>query len=165
MILALPATPDIVLRGVITPTIALLPSAMASDGARVQLLAIGLQESGFTTRRQVRGPARGLWQFELGGVTGVLTHAASRAAARAICAARRVPVTAVAVYGQLEHDDVLACAFARLLLWTDPKPLPALGDEAGAWALYLRTWRPGKPRRYDWPKNYQEALRAVEERG
>ena len=46
----------------------------------------------------------------------------------------------------LEHDDVLAAAFGRLLLWTDPRAPPAVGDESGAWALYLRCWRPGKPR-------------------
>ncbi len=37
--------------------------------------------------------------------------------------------------------------FARLLLWTDAKPLPAIGDEQGAWDYYLRNWRPGKPTR------------------
>ena len=48
-----------------------------------------------------------------------------------------------AVYNALEHDDVLAMGFGRLLLWTDPKALPGLNDVDGAWQLYLRTWRPG----------------------
>lgn len=50
---------------------------------------------------------------------------------------------ATAVHPALEVDDVLAAGFARLLLWTDPHRLPAVGDVEGAWQLYLRTWRPG----------------------
>lgn len=159
--LALPAEPRGVLNGIVAPTLALLPARMTGDAARRMLLAIGLQESGFRTRRQLGGPAHGLWMFEKAGVAAVLTHRASRVHAQAICAARGVPATAVAVYGQLEHDDVLACAFARLLLFTDPYPLPALDDEADAWELYLRTWRPGKPRREDWTGNDATAREAI----
>jgi hypothetical protein len=65
------------------------------------------------------------------------------------------------VYNSLAHDDVLAAAFARLLLWTDPQRLPSLGDADGAWALYLRTWRPGKPHPQTWPALYAQALAAV----
>lgn len=39
MTLKLPATLDIVLRDVITPSLALLPSAMASDGALISAAA------------------------------------------------------------------------------------------------------------------------------
>ena len=110
------------------------------------LLAIGLQESRFVHRRQIGGPARGFWQFEQGGgVRGVLAHPASAALARQVCQVRGVPPTAPSVYSRLELDDVLAAAFARLLLWTDPARLPRTGDADAAWALYLRTWRPGKP--------------------
>lgn len=127
------------------------------------LLAIGLQESRLTHRRQIGGPARGLLQFELGGgVRGVLRHRSSREHAQAVCRARDVIATESAVYAALEHDDVLAMAFGRLLLWTDPKALPALGDEQAAWDLYLRTWRPGKPHRHTWDALYAKALEAVE---
>ncbi|MNG31598.1 hypothetical protein D3C84_1174300 [compost metagenome] len=67
-----------------------------------------------------------------------------------------------AVYVAIEHDDVLAAALARLLLWTDPGKLPKLGDEQGAWDLYLRTWRPGKPHPETWPALYAQALEAVQ---
>ena len=109
------------------------------------LLAIGLQESRFVHRRQIGGPARGFWQFEQGGgVRGVLAHPASAALARQVCQVRGVPPTAPSVYSRLELDDVLAAAFARLLL--DRSGAPArTGDADAAWALYLRTWRPGKP--------------------
>lgn len=146
----------------IAPALELLPSNMTSPVAEVMLLAIGLQESGLIHRRQIGGPARGLLQFETGGVRGVLLHEASRKHALRICAARGVEPTTAAVYARLEHDDVLAMAVGRLLLWTDPKPLPELGKADEAWQLYLRTWRPGKPHRNRWDACYAAALREIQ---
>lgn len=137
----------IIHRDALTPALALLPERLRSREAQALLLAIGLQESLLIHRRQIRGPARGLLQFELGGVRGVLEHRASRDLARTLCAARDVQPTPEAVYAALEHDDILAMAIGRLLLWTDPRPLPAIGQAAEAWALYLRTWRPGAAKR------------------
>lgn len=152
-----------IIETAINPALALLPERMDTPAARVMLLSIGLQESRFTHRRQIGGPARGLWQFEQGGgVRGVLTHPASAAHARKICEARGVAPEAPAVYERLEHDDVLAAAFARLLLWTDPKTLPLIGDADAAWALYLRTWRPGKPHRQTWDVLYGQAVAEVQ---
>ncbi len=134
-----------VVEKAIKPAFALLPARMRSREAVVMLLAIGLQESLFKHRRQMgNGPARGLWQFERGGATaGVLQHRASSALAMDVCRVRSVAAAARDVHAKFETDDVLAAAFARLLLWTDPKALPALNDVDGAWQLYLRTWRPG----------------------
>lgn len=143
----LPGALAAIRAGALTTALRLLPSRMTSPEAEAMLLAIGLQESLLIHRRQIGGPARGLLQFETGGVRGVLEHQASRQPARAVCAARGVQPTTAAVYAALEHDDVLAMAIARLLLWTDPKPLPELGDADAAWALYLRTWRPGAAKR------------------
>ena len=64
-------------------------------------------------------------------------------------------------YMQLATDDILAAGFARLLLWTDSQPLPVVGNEEGAWQLYLRTWRPGKPRASAWSASYQRALSSL----
>lgn len=153
---------DKIRASAIAQALALLPARMTSPAAEALLLAIGLQESRLTHRRQIGGPARGLWQFERGGgVRGVLLHPASREHAVTVCRARGVEPTERAVYAQLEHDDVLAAAFARLLLWTDPLPLPALGHVDAAWNLYIRTWRPGKPHLHTWPRQYQQALDAV----
>ncbi|NMK48065.1 hypothetical protein [Achromobacter sp. Bel] len=153
---------DVITRTVINPALALLSAGMDSPEARVMLLAIGLQESRFLHRRQIGGPARGLWQFEQGGgVRGVLAHPASRDAAQRICAACRVAPAAASVYPVLETDDVLACAFARLLLWTDAKRLPSVDDSSGAWSLYLRTWRPGKPHPQTWPALHAQATAAA----
>ncbi|WP_316904504.1 hypothetical protein [Ralstonia mannitolilytica] len=43
------------------------------------------------------------------------------------------------------------------MLFTDPKRLPSVTDTDGAWALYLRTWRPGKPRRDSWNALHEQA--------
>ena len=125
------------------------------------LLAIAGQESGFAHRRQMGdGPARGWWQFERGGgVAGVLAHRASAGVAKAVCEALAVPASAAAVHPALEHCDLLACAFARLLIFTDPAPLPE--TELAGWSYYLRVWRPGKPHSETWPKRWAEAEAAI----
>lgn len=146
-----------------------LPDRMDTPEARVMLIAIGLQESRFQHRRQLvgspprpTGPATGFWQFERGGgIVGVLQHGASRDHARTLCAARGVEPVSQSVWQALQHDDVLAAGFARLLLWTDPFSLPKLGDVNGAWDLYIRTWRPGKPHRSTWGAFYAQALGLV----
>lgn len=153
----------------INPALALLPNQMDSPSARVMLLAIGLQESRFEFRRQLgNGPARGFWQFELGseasrgGVWGVYLHQASRYWVDVLCTARGVLYQPLAIWRALEHDDVLAAGLARLLLFTDPHKLPALGDERGAWVMYAkRTWRPGKPHPDTWPGFHAQAVEFV----
>lgn len=146
----------------IAPALAMLPARMRSDAAEVMLLAIGLQESGLIHRHQIGGPAHGLLQFERGGgVRGVMNHPASKDHAARVCVERGVEPTVVAAFDAIEFDDVLAMAFGRLLLWTDPKPLPDVQDVNGAWDLYLRVWRPGKPHRHTWDRHYAEAVREV----
>lgn len=159
--LPLPMTAKQCADEVIAATFAqLLPGRLDSIEARVMLLAIALQESGLAHRKQVGGPAMGLWQFEQGGaVHGVLNHAASRLMARALCLLRAVAPNDGDLYRALSHDDLLACGIARLLLWTDAAPLPRLGDSMGAWDYYTRNWRPGKPHPARWGRSYSTALR------
>jgi len=156
----------------ITPALALLPARMSSSEAELMLLVIGLQESRFQHRRQLvgspprpTGPAKSFWQAELGGgmVTGLLRYHDDRVRDLAVglCAVRGVDPSPRAVWDAIERDDVLAAGLARLLLWTDPARLPALGDADGAWQLYVRTWRPGKPHRSTWPALYGQALAEV----
>ena len=146
------------LRDAIIPTaLSLLPAPMESFAARAMLLAIAGQESGYRYRRQVGGPARGWWQFEAGGgVVGVLEHPASRGAAGEVLATLGYAgATAAQIHAALEHNDVLAAVFARLLLWTDPRPLPqSVLSGVDGWAIYLATWRPGKPRPQTWAGYY-----------
>ncbi len=156
-----------VVERAIEPAQSLLPARMDTPAARVMLLAIGLQESQFVHRRQIGGPARGFWQFEKGsrasrgGVWGVYLHPVSKGHLAVLCKARSVACDPEAIYAALEYDDVLAAGVARLLLWTDTKALPAIGDADAGWALYLRTWRPGKPKPDNWPPLYHQAAAEV----
>jgi hypothetical protein len=149
----------LVVAHVIPATLALLPVPLRSLEAQAMLVAIGLQESRFLERHQrPNGPAVGFWQFERAGVRGVLSHKDSKALIASVLLDLRYKERAFSVLcGAVEHNDILACAFARLLLWTDPDPLP--GREAGevAWNIYLRTWRPGRPHSETWPSLYREA--------
>lgn len=170
---------EITARG-IDPALKLLPCGMDTPEARCLLLACGLQESGFRDRRQIvwvvekgkrvlrpLGPARSFWGAEEGGgmVHGVRTHPATRDLARFLYAQRKVYPSDRAIWEAIEQDDVLAAGLARLLIFTDPYRLPALGDQHGAWALYAdRLWRPGKPRPQDWPENYSRAVAFTLER-
>lgn len=136
----------------------LLPLKMDSPFARINQAAIGQQESGYLVRRQYgNGPARGYWQFEEGGgVKGVMEHKATSELARSVCHARGVPFVRRTVWEALETDDVLAAAFCRLLMWTDSGKLPT--NEADGWAMYARTWRPGKPHPDKWPASWKFGL-------
>lgn len=162
----------------IDPALALLPPKMDTPEARCLLLAIGGQESGFRDRRQIiqvkrggqvvsvaEGPAKSFWQGERGGgmVRGVRLHPATSQYAQRLYAARAVRPLDVSIWNAIEHDDVLAAGLARLLLFTDPYKLPALGLEQLAWETYVRLWKPGKPRRLEWDGNYARALAFVSE--
>lgn len=157
--------------------LALLPARMDSIEARCMLLSIGLQESRLQARFQRspqapdgKGPARGFWQFERGteasrgGVWGMILHQATSDDLADLCRARQVAFSAVDIHGAIESDDVLAAGLARLLLFSDPKPLPPLGDTRGGWDLYQRTWRPGRPRRETWDDCHAAAVAALDRR-
>lgn len=133
------------------------PQAMESVSANAMLLAIGLQESGFSTRRQDGGPARGFWQAEItGGFPRLLSHHATRDVARAVLARMAYKVSPESLPA-LEHNDILSCVGARLLLWTHPQALPDADEPEVAWHYYEDLWRPGRPRREPWDGFYAEA--------
>lgn len=156
------------------PAYKLLPVKMNTREASVMVIAICLQESRLTSRYQIvqgrpgaKGPARGFPQFELGsqrlggGVWGVFKHKASRPYLEVACRELGVTFWPQAIWENLEHNDVLAAVMARLLLYTDAKPLPKLGDVKGGWDYYIRTWRPGKPHEATWAGLYAKALESV----
>lgn len=153
---------------ILTPSFRLLaggaiPRNYNTPEARVMLLAIGLQESRFLYRRQIRGPARGWYQFEKGGgVHGVLTHRSSAREIERVLG--KIHVAKTDVYTAIEWHDQLATVMARLLLYTDPRPLPAVTDEAAAWQLYLRVWRPGRPHPETWPAFHKAAVDLINSR-
>jgi hypothetical protein len=160
---------DAILRTAINPALGMLPARMDTDAARVMMLAAGLQESRFEYRFQKvhsdpysKGPARGFWQNERGGIFCVMTNPTTRDHAQALCKARAVPFDQVLIHARLEFDDVLAAGFARLFLWADPRPLPGVdADHETAWQCYLRCWNPGKPHRETWDALHGQARAQV----
>lgn len=165
------------LKSDIEAGLALLPSRFTSNAARIQLYATSRQENPDRHPRQLikkggilvpEGPAAGDYQFEKGGgVIGVLTHATVKQLTAQVCRTRGVAPTVDGIYAAIQADAPLAAALARLLYWTDPKPLPVAGDSEGAFALYLRTWRPGAYARQPeeliakWAnRSYPEAMKA-----
>lgn len=132
----------------------MLPAKMDSREARVILAAIGYQESQYQVRIQYgNGPARSYWQFEKGGIKGVMLHKASARLATEICDQLGVEFNSDKIWKAMEENDVLGAAFARLLMYTDPFALPDNQDEA--WEMYAkRLWRPGKPHPDKWPTSW-----------
>lgn len=140
----------------------ILPARMDSDEARAMLIAIALQESRFEHRAQIGGPARGFWQFELGGgVRGVLNHPGSKQYIRHVLDSLAYDYLPETSYEAIKNNDVLACCYARLLLWTLPDVLPTRGEDEESWKQYIDAWRPGKPHRESWDAFYAAAWNIV----
>lgn len=148
---------------VLPQALSLLPERLDSAEARAMVLAIGLQESEFAARVQGGGgPAHGYWQFEKnGGVNGVLTTAGTLAMLRPVLHVLNYPPDVLTCYTAITHNDVLACCFARLLLWTVPGRLPGMHESDKGWHQYRDGWRPGKPRPAAWPQNFEAAWHCV----
>jgi hypothetical protein len=161
-------TLDYIHRLVIPAAYHLLPTHMASDRATALLLAIGWQESdSFRARAQYgNGPARGFWQFERGGgVAGVLSHRKTAPIITALCDQTfQVSPVPSECHQAIEHNDILAAVFARLLLWTVPAALPGRLEVDLAWHHYLAGWRPGKPHAAKWPESHAVGWSTVEGR-
>ena len=167
-------TPQALLAEGILPAMELLPASMWSVESYAEMLAIALQETGLRARRQevmskkehklVPGPARGLYQFELGGLKGVLQHPATqRHAARLVDALGYADSTPEELLDLLVDDDVLSSGMARLNLFWYPAPLPKRDDgPTPAYFYYDRIWRPGLKRPNDWPPNWTRAWETVE---
>lgn len=134
-----------------------LPEMKWQPEAIVELIAIGLQETKFIHRAQVKGPAESFWQFESGGGwKGVTVNKASRIHALNVLQRLSYGEPDLNDFYAMENNDILACCFARLLLYTDPRPLPVNNAEEG-WQYYLRNWKPGKPHPETWDAYYQQA--------
>ena len=136
-----------VLKLVVDPGLAMLPKKMDSKESRILLLTIGQQESRFEHRAQIGGPAKGFYQFENGGgVRGVINHHSTRKYALSVL--KELEIDKKEAYYAIQYNDVLATVFARLLLYSVPKPLPKPTDDPDAfWNYYIEGWRPGHPHR------------------
>lgn len=145
---------------VITNAFKLLPVKMRGDDARLMLLAIGQQESGYETRMQKNGPAIGFWQFERAGVYGLIKHSAVSDVLADLCLFYCVPMNSHEIHDSL-RNDMFAAMISRLLLYTLPRALPRIGDIDEAWEQYIEAWRPGKPSRERWDESYPMAMRTM----
>lgn len=162
-------TPELYLRLVIEPGLTWLGERYATPPAKLLLLAIAAQESRLQHRKQIVGPARSYWQIEPPTAALVVSKwpvAAARLAELGIevgylerTARNNQPLDYCSRV--LEFCDLAALVIARGILWLEPRPLPELGDEAGAWTYYAeRCWRPGKPHPELWPASYRQACGA-----
>lgn len=159
---------DLVLRHILPAAYAVLPPAMNSPSASAFLISVGLQESQFLQRRQRGGgPAKGFWQFERGGgVKGVMTHPKTKGPLMTALTDLRYASTlnqSAELHRILEHNDVVACVFARLLLWSVPGRLPTRHESDMAWEQYVDGWRPGKPHPETWAAYFIEAWHRVDQ--
>lgn len=150
-------TPRECLENVINPALSMLPDVMSSDIAKRYLIAIALQESRLVHRKQIKGPAKGFWQFEKIAVKEVLTNKRTENHAKEICDAFDLPHDYHAVHAALETNDILACAFARLFLWCSKQALV----QNNSWNVYNSIWRPGKPKPKTWAGFWEKAGEVV----
>lgn len=146
-------TPALLLELTIRPTLATMRVDRLNERA-ILLLAIAMQESGLTFRRQMpSGPARSWWQIEPPTARDTLTrHAGARTMAEQLGCSD--------LESALQWCDALGCAIAAGLVHLCPLKLPMPGEESYSWTYYLRAWRPGKPDANRWPKAYRAALKA-----
>lgn len=152
--------PDAFLRDIVDPSLTKLTEwtgLVSAPDARVLVLAIAGQEGDWQYRRQIGGPARSFWQFEMGGGVAGLLHVTSTKL-QAVCAALDIPFYGPDIFEAMAWNDTLACCMARLLLWSDPRPLPDWRDEQAGWAYYRSVWRPGLPHPDRWTKCHGAAV-------
>lgn len=160
--------------GIVDPSLrwlGLLTGIPSDERAQGLVMTIAGQEGSWKHRRQIGGPARSYWQGELtGGMILAVHHPASMKAATSVLQVLEIGEPNLdhwvmpgdrTIYEAMAWNDTLACCLARLLLWTDPAPLPALGQPEAAWQYYLKTWRPGAPHRETWDAYYATSLELV----
>lgn len=152
-------------QNILPAAFSFLPGQMDTPEARAMLFAIGFQESNFRYRRQIgEGPARGFWQFErMGGVAEILQDKVTGPIIKPICKTLVVSTTPAACHEAIQHNDILAACFARLLMYRDSRPLPKkLEGPLVGWSIYRDNWRPGKPHPEKWPANFKKGWTVVE---
>lgn len=163
-------TPAFLLTEIVDPGLSFLAKVcglkpLPSDEADVMLVSIAGQEGNWKDRYQNNGgPARSFWQFETGGVTGVLNHSVTGPMAVAVCNALDISSYATSVYTAMAWNDHLAVIMARLLLYTSPAKLPDIGDVTGSFAYYEHLWRPGLPGPGRWPAIYAASITTIKNR-
>lgn len=121
------------------------------DASRL-LYAIGLQESEFQHRKQIKGPAKGFFQFEPIACLEVINRD------KPLLEQHKLPTNHRDLYNVLQWSEVGMILSARILLYYgSPYRLPKKHETEHAWQNYLKAWRPGKPRLGDWWGNWSKS--------
>jgi hypothetical protein len=171
-------SPERYLTGEIIPALTWLTAQHGRDmgppEVLVQLLATALHEGDGLKARVQYGPkgssilkrfGHSMWMFEGGekaALAGLFASPATGPALRKACEWLGVEHDHQHVWWCMVGNDKLAAICGRLLLLTDPHPVPMLDDVDESYATYLRCWRPGKPPGPDkWRRVHQRALDAV----
>ena len=161
-------TPTVFYTTILVPGIAwcqtVIPEVPWQRNARVLGLAIAGQESGWEYRVQLDGgEGHSFWMFETIGVDGVLSDPLVGPMARSLARAAGVAVTAQDIWETIAtpRGDALAVGLMRLLLYSDPLPIPPPYAPISCYDYYDHLWRPGKPHEADWATNLAEANAAV----
>lgn len=148
------------LTTILDPAWSAVPGQLSFASAKCWLHAVAGVESEWTYRIQKPvGYAHGFWQCEKhGAVMEIVTNPRTRGIVLQYCTAHRINPGLDSVFDEIISNDALACLIARLVALLDPAPIPAIGDQAGSYAYYLRNWRPGKPDRARWAEVYPQSV-------
>lgn len=141
-----------------------LKNIPASVEEHTMLLAIAGVESAWSQRtQQPVAYAHSFYQFERGGVLGLMRDDETSKQVAVLCGMASVPFQSTAIWNYMAKPeaDNFSAAMARLLLWTDPRPLPK--NEVDGYQCYLRLWRPGAPYKDRWLSVYGQAVAAISE--
>lgn len=128
------------------------------------LLAIAGVESAWTALRQANnGPASSFWQFERGGILGLMRDDETSRQVAVLCGISGIALQSTAIWQFMctAEGANFSAAMARLLLWSDPMPLPK--TESDSFNYYERNWRPGAPSYSRWHLVYLQAVAAISE--
>lgn len=127
---------------IIDPTLHHL--GLYSPAASNLLLGTALVESGLEHRKQIGGgPARGLFQIEPATFHDVYGRYLKRKPTLLARVNELLDPGYWAPVGQLENNDRLGCAIARIRYLYDPKPLPDANDIPALAEVWVRVYNAG----------------------
>lgn len=125
----------------IIPILNCFPSKWNTPAA-VNLLAgtYEVESSGIYVQQLNDGPAHGCCEMELITLNDMMNRVLKLPSMAAVAAAiNSLTAASPPVYTQLDTNDGLAFAYARVKYITNPAPLPAADDALGL-ATYHKTW-------------------------
>lgn len=153
---------------ILVPALAFIRANLKAIPASVEehtmLLAIAGVESAWSQRtQQPVAYAHSFWQWERGGVLGLMRDDETSKQVAVLCGMAGVPFQSTGIWNYMAKPeaDNFSAAMSRLLLWTDPSPLPKTMDDG--FDYYVRNWRPGKPYEPRWAAVWSQAVAAISE--